>query len=76
LSKIRRCFIAAAFWLYVRICHKQGSGYQVGMKLTGIHQLQAYADDVNLVADNIDIIKKNTETSIDASKEVGLEINV
>jgi hypothetical protein len=31
---------------------------------------------VNLLGDNIDIIKKNTETLIDASKEVGLEINI
>jgi hypothetical protein len=30
---------------------------------------------VNLLGDNIDTIKKNTETSIDASKEVGLEVN-
>jgi hypothetical protein len=44
--------------------------------LNGTHQLLAYADDVNLLGDNIDTIKKNTETVIDASKEVGLEINV
>jgi hypothetical protein len=31
---------------------------------------------VNLLEDNIDTIKKNTNTLIDASKEVGLEINV
>jgi hypothetical protein len=49
---------------------------QVGLKLDGTHQLLAYADDVNLLGDNIDAIKKNTETLIDASKEVGLEINV
>jgi hypothetical protein len=30
---------------------------------------------VNLLGDNIDTIKKNTENLIDVSKEVGLEIN-
>jgi hypothetical protein len=33
-----------------------------------------YADDVNLQEDDIDEIKKNTETSVDAIKEVGLEV--
>jgi hypothetical protein len=35
-----------------------------------------YADDANLLEDNTDTIKKNTETLIYASKEVCLEINV
>jgi hypothetical protein len=48
----------------------------VGLKLNETHQLLAYADDVNLLGDNIDTIKKNTETLTDASKEVGPEINV
>jgi hypothetical protein len=33
------------------------------------------ADDVNLLHDNIDTLKKNTQTLIDASKEVGQEVN-
>jgi hypothetical protein len=48
----------------------------VGLKLNGTHQLLAFADDVNLLGDNIDTIRKNTETLIDASKEVGLKINI
>jgi hypothetical protein len=36
----------------------------------------AYADDVNLLGDNIDTINKNTQSLIDASKEVGLEVNM
>jgi hypothetical protein len=47
----------------------------VGLKLNGTHQFLFYAEDVNLLGDNIDTIKKNTETLIDGSKEVGLEIN-
>jgi hypothetical protein len=49
---------------------------QVGMKLNGTYQLPTYAEDVNLLGDNVDSIKKHTETLIDASKEVGLEINI
>jgi hypothetical protein len=48
---------------------------QVGLKLNGTHQLLVYADDVNLLGDNRDIIKKNMETLIEASKEDGLEVN-
>jgi hypothetical protein len=44
--------------------------------LNGTHQLLAYAEDVNLLEDNIHTKNKNTETLIDASNEVGLEVNV
>jgi hypothetical protein len=43
-----------------------------GLKLNGTHQLLAYADDVNLLGDKIDTL----ENVIDASKEVGLEMNI
>jgi hypothetical protein len=47
----------------------------VGLKLNGTHQLQIYADDVNLLGGNIDTMKKKRETLIYASKKVGLEVN-
>jgi hypothetical protein len=48
----------------------------VGLKLNGTHQLLSYADDVNLLGDFINIMKKNTEALNEAGNEVGLEINV
>jgi hypothetical protein len=47
----------------------------VGLKLNGTHQLLIYADDLNLQRDNIDTRKKIKGTIIDASKELGLEVN-
>jgi hypothetical protein len=47
-----------------------------GLKLIGTHQqLLAYTDDVNIVGENIDTIKKNMEALLDDSKEIGLEVN-
>jgi hypothetical protein len=34
---------------------------QVGLKLNGTYQLLAYVGDANLLADNIDTIRKNTK---------------
>jgi hypothetical protein len=42
----------------------------VGLKLNGTHQLLAYVDDVNLLGDNTNTVKKNTETLTDVIKHV------
>jgi hypothetical protein len=51
------CFITPALQLCFRIAIRQVQENQVGLKLNGTHQLLAYADDVNLLGDNIDNYK-------------------
>jgi hypothetical protein len=48
---------------------------QEGLILKRTNQLLVYPDDVNIVGENIDTIQRNTKALLDASKEVGLEVN-
>jgi hypothetical protein len=43
--------------------------------LNGTHQLLVYADDVNLLGDSVNTVKENSEILLEASNNIGLEIN-
>ena len=47
---------------------------QDDLKLNDRHQLLVNADDDNLLGGSVHTIKKNTETFVIASKEIGLEV--
>jgi uncharacterized membrane protein YcaP (DUF421 family) len=44
------------------------------LQLNGTHQLLIHADG-NLFHENVTVIKKNAEALVDASKEVGIDMN-
>jgi hypothetical protein len=48
---------------------------QVGLESNGTHRLLVYADEMNLLGNSVNTIKENSETLLEASRDIRLEIN-
>jgi hypothetical protein len=57
-SKTRRCFIVIVLKFALEYAIVKVQENQVGLKLNGTHQLLVFGDDVNLLGDNIEAIRK------------------
>jgi hypothetical protein len=45
------------------------------LELNGTPQFMVYADDVNVIHEDMNVINKNTVALLEASRKVGLEVN-
>ena len=43
--------------------------------MNGTHQVLAYADDVNLIGDDIRTIERNADVLLHSCKDIGLAVN-
>ena len=48
---------------------------RIGLDMNGKYQLLFYADDFNMLGENLQTIRENTEIFVRASKDIGLEVN-
>jgi len=68
-------FMAINFQLCSRICRQEGARKRERFGIEWTHQLVVYTYDVNILDENINAINKDTESLLESSREVGLEVN-
>ena len=74
--KIRRCTITFTFNSALEYAIRRFQEIRIGLELNGKHQLLVYADDINMLRENLQTVRENTEILIKTSKDICLEVNV
>jgi hypothetical protein len=67
--------LALLFTLSLEYIVRRVQANQEGLKLNGRHQLLEYADGLCILGGSKQTVKKNTQASVVASKEIGEEEN-
>jgi hypothetical protein len=67
--------MAIAFQLFFTVCQQEVQEKHEELELNGKHQLLVHVDIVNIVGGTVNTINNNREALLDASREVGLEVN-
>jgi hypothetical protein len=58
-----------------RICRQECPKIRECLELNGTYQVMVYADDITILGGNLNTIKMHTESVLEASREMGLEVN-
>ena len=68
-ERLKRLRIAALEYAIRRVQQNR-----IGLELNAKHQLLVYADNVNILGENLQTVRENTESFIKASKAISLEV--
>ena len=59
----------------IHLCSETSHRTRLRLDMNDTHQVLTYADDVNLIGDDIRTIERNSDMLLNACKDIGLAVN-